>query len=156
MGERPRCDWLLIEWRGDLSQILYDATRAEVEYVFGDSVTGLNETTDHVEVTFEHATPRTFDLVIGAAGLRSAVRIAFGDESQFVRDLGCGVSIGTVPIVYAVVAAVHRYLGCTRRSVLVAGSSVKAPGQASWVMFGQTVSWPKRSIPVAASCSGGR
>ena len=84
--------------RGDLSQILYDATRAEVDYLFGDSVVGLSQSADGVEVMFQHAEPRTFDLVIGADGLHSAVReLALGQENRFVRDLGHGVSIGTVP-----------------------------------------------------------
>jgi 2-polyprenyl-6-methoxyphenol hydroxylase-like FAD-dependent oxidoreductase len=38
------------------------------------------------------------EMVVGANGLHSAVReLAFGEESRFVRNLGHGVSIGTVP-----------------------------------------------------------
>lgn len=84
--------------RGDLSRILYDATKADAEYLFGDTVTGLHQTADAVEVTFQHGEPRTFDLVIGADGLHSSVRdSAFGDESKFVHQLHHAVSIGTVP-----------------------------------------------------------
>jgi 2-polyprenyl-6-methoxyphenol hydroxylase-like FAD-dependent oxidoreductase len=84
--------------RGDLSRILYDATRADAEYIFGDTVTGLNQTAGAVEVTFQQGEPRTFDLVIGADGLHSSVReLAFGDEIKFVRPLHHAVSIGTVP-----------------------------------------------------------
>ncbi|MEU8975739.1 FAD-dependent monooxygenase [Streptomyces monashensis] len=76
-------------FRGDLSRILYERTRDRVEYVFGDSITSLTETADEVHVTFERSAPRTFDLVVGADGLHSNVRrLAFGDESQFVRHLG--------------------------------------------------------------------
>src|SRR6184192_836581 len=84
--------------RGDLSRILYDATEDGVEYVFGDSITGVTEHGDGVTVTFEHGEPREFDLVVGADGLHSNVRsLVFGDESRFRRDLGYYVSIFTVP-----------------------------------------------------------
>ncbi len=84
--------------RGDLSRILYDATKDDVEYVFGDSITGVLERGDGVKVTFEHGEPREFDLVIGADGLHSNVRsLVFGDESRYRRDLGYYVSIFTVP-----------------------------------------------------------
>ncbi|WP_328646025.1 FAD-dependent monooxygenase [Amycolatopsis sp. NBC_00348] len=84
--------------RGDLSRILYDATKDDVEYVFGDSITGVTEHGDGVTVTFEHGAPREFDLVVGADGLHSNVRsLVFGDESRYRRDLGYYVSIFTVP-----------------------------------------------------------
>jgi 2-polyprenyl-6-methoxyphenol hydroxylase-like FAD-dependent oxidoreductase len=72
--------------RGELSGLLYSRTKDHTEYIFGDHITGLTETVSGVDVTFEHAAPRTFDLVIGADGLHSGVRsLAFGDESQFSR-----------------------------------------------------------------------
>ncbi|WHT15672.1 FAD-dependent monooxygenase [Crossiella sp. CA-258035] len=87
--------------RGDLSRIIYDRTKDETEYVFGDSISSLTETPDGVEVTFERGAPRTFDLVIGADGLHSAVRrLTFGEESQFLRHLGyyvCGFSMPDHP-----------------------------------------------------------
>ena len=80
--------------RGDLSRILYEATRERTEYLFGDSITSLRPDADGVRVTFAHAAPRRFDLVIGADGLHSKVRrLAFGDEEGSVRDLGLYVSI---------------------------------------------------------------
>ena len=84
--------------RGDLASILYEATRDDTEYIFGDSVTGLDTDGDGVHVTFGRAAPRTFDLVIGADGVHSNVRgLAFGPEARFARDLGLHVSIFTVP-----------------------------------------------------------
>jgi len=75
--------------RGDLGRILYEATRDSTEYLFGDSITGLHQDAGGVHVTFRHAAPRTFDLVIGADGLHSAVRaLAFGDHQDPVQDLG--------------------------------------------------------------------
>jgi 2-polyprenyl-6-methoxyphenol hydroxylase-like FAD-dependent oxidoreductase len=84
--------------RGDLARILYDATKAGTEYIFGDSIAELAEFDDGVEVRFESGRQRSFDLVIGADGLHSNVRaLAFGPEEQFVRDLGLYASIFTVP-----------------------------------------------------------
>ena len=75
--------------RGDLSRILFDATKDHTEYVFGDWITSLTEVADGVEVTFAHGNPRKFDLVIGADGLHSNVRaLAFGPESRFRKDSG--------------------------------------------------------------------
>ena len=84
--------------RGDLTRILREAAGNDVEYVLGDSITGISEHADAVEVTFERAPSRTFDLVIGADGLHSNVRaLTFGDESQFVRHLGLYLAIFTIP-----------------------------------------------------------
>jgi 2-polyprenyl-6-methoxyphenol hydroxylase-like FAD-dependent oxidoreductase len=75
--------------RGDLARTLYEATRSDVEYVFGDSVASLTETADGVEVRFERGATRTFDLVVGADGVRSTVRaLAMGDDSRFLFDMG--------------------------------------------------------------------
>ncbi len=84
--------------RGDLAEVLYDATRADTEYLFGDEITGLDQRSDGVEVTFACAAPRRFDLVIGADGIHSGVRrLAFGEESRFLSDLGMFVAICPVP-----------------------------------------------------------
>ncbi|MEV0299280.1 FAD-dependent monooxygenase [Nocardia sp. NPDC050710] len=75
--------------RGDLSEIMYERTRDECEYIFGDSISALTETEDGVSVEFEHGAPRTFDLVFGADGIHSRVRrLAFGPEQEFVENLG--------------------------------------------------------------------
>jgi 2-polyprenyl-6-methoxyphenol hydroxylase-like FAD-dependent oxidoreductase len=83
--------------RGDLGRILYEATTDGTEYLFGDSITSLRQDPDGVQVSFAHAAPRTFDLVIGADGLHSNVRRqAFADNPGSVRDLGLYVSIFSV------------------------------------------------------------
>ncbi|MBA3948023.1 MAG: FAD-dependent monooxygenase [Herpetosiphonaceae bacterium] len=82
--------------RGDLSHILYNATKDTTEYIFGDSIASMTETSDGVHVTFASGTSRTFDLIVGADGLHSGVRaLIFGDESEFVRYLGYCVAIFT-------------------------------------------------------------
>lgn len=84
--------------RGDLTKILYEATRHDTEYLFGDRITSIASHDDGVDVTFEHGEPRTFDLVIGADGVHSGVRaLAFGAESEFVDHLGYYMAFFTVP-----------------------------------------------------------
>ncbi len=75
--------------RGDLSRVLYEHSLPRTEYVFGDSVSGLTETSSGVRVDFRHGETREFDLVIGADGLHSNVRrLAFGPERDYVSHLG--------------------------------------------------------------------
>jgi 2-polyprenyl-6-methoxyphenol hydroxylase-like FAD-dependent oxidoreductase len=70
--------------RNDLIDILATAT-GDTEIVYGDRITAL----DGDRVSFRHGRPRTFDVVVGADGVRSGVRaLAFGPESRFVRELG--------------------------------------------------------------------
>jgi 2-polyprenyl-6-methoxyphenol hydroxylase-like FAD-dependent oxidoreductase len=80
--------------RGDLVRVLYEATRAEVEYIFDDSITSITQDDAGVQVTFERGAARRFDVVIGADGLHSNVRrLAFGEEARFTQDMGCYVAI---------------------------------------------------------------
>ncbi|MGW1495404.1 FAD-dependent monooxygenase [Streptomyces sp. NPDC002402] len=84
--------------RGDLARILYERTRDNVEYIFGDSIATLNADADGVDATFENSEPRRFDLVVGADGLHSHTRrLVFGDEKRFKRHLGAYISIFTAP-----------------------------------------------------------
>lgn len=83
--------------RGDLSRILLDATSTGVEYLYGDSITQLDQDDTGVGVTFRSGTERRFDLVVGADGVHSRVRsLAFGPESQYVEHLGGYGSFFTV------------------------------------------------------------
>lgn len=79
--------------RSDLSRAIYDAAEGDVETVFGDTVTSLDDDGTRVRVEFAHGAPREFDLVIGADGLHSRVRkLAFGSEEEFERYLGITVA----------------------------------------------------------------
>src|SRR3954466_7517251 len=81
--------------RDDLSEIYYDATRDDVEYIFGDSITAISP---DGEVRFENAAPREFGLVVGADGLHSNVRrLVFGDESRFSTFIGAYLGVLTLP-----------------------------------------------------------
>ena len=84
--------------RGDLSRVLYDDTRDDVEYVFGDRIVELTQDADGVDVAFEGGDRRRFDLVIGADGLHSALRaMVFGPRERFVRHLGHVLAFYSVP-----------------------------------------------------------
>src|SRR6266516_3854676 len=79
--------------RGDLARTLYELTKDEVEYCFGDSIQELRQDEAGVDVTFERGGSRRFDLLVGADGLHSIVRtLVFGDEAQFERY--CGYHFG--------------------------------------------------------------
>jgi 2-polyprenyl-6-methoxyphenol hydroxylase-like FAD-dependent oxidoreductase len=84
--------------RGDLSKVLYEATRHDAEYVFDDSILEMEESANGVDVSFVRGATRRFDYVVGADGLHSNVRlIAFGKESDFAHPMGYYIAIYTVP-----------------------------------------------------------
>src|SRR5712691_1123225 len=98
--------------RGDLAKILYELTKDEVEYCFGDSIQALKQDEEGVDVTFERGGSRRFDLVVGADGLHSIVRtLVFGDEAQFERY--CGYQFG--------VFTTDNYLGLDEASIQLYG-----------------------------------
>ena len=75
--------------RSDVSSAIFSLTDGKVETIFGDSISDIEETDGKVRVTFDHAAPRDFDLVVGADGLHSRVRsLVFGKEEQLARSLG--------------------------------------------------------------------
>ena len=83
--------------RGDLVKILYEHTKENVEYLFGNQIIALDEHQDGVKVTFQNGEIRDFDLVICADGIRSRTRsLIFGDE-PFVKPVGLYVSYFTIP-----------------------------------------------------------
>jgi 2-polyprenyl-6-methoxyphenol hydroxylase-like FAD-dependent oxidoreductase len=79
--------------RGDLAATIYATIENDVETIFGDGITAINEHPDGVSVSFAQAKTRDFDLVIGADGLHSNVRrLTFGPESDVEHYLGCMVA----------------------------------------------------------------
>ena len=84
--------------RGELAKIIYEVGRNDIAYVFGNSIRSLEETEHGVNVTFQHGSPQTFDLVVGADGLHSiARRLVFGEEHHFLHFLGGYLAVFTVP-----------------------------------------------------------
>ncbi|AMM19980.1 FAD-binding monooxygenase [Frondihabitans sp. PAMC 28766] len=87
--------------RGDLSRILVDATRPDSEggtaYVYGDRITGLDDSGEQVTVAFEQGPSQSFDLVVAADGIGSATRgLVFGDEVS-ITSLGMETTYFTIP-----------------------------------------------------------
>lgn len=80
--------------REDLVRLLHERAAAEAEFVFGDSITAIDQDQHGVQVAFAHGGPRTFDLVVGADGLHSAVRrLVFGPSERFTQHLGSCAAI---------------------------------------------------------------
>jgi 2-polyprenyl-6-methoxyphenol hydroxylase-like FAD-dependent oxidoreductase len=83
--------------RGDLAQILYNHTKNNIEYLFGDQITGLEEVKNGVNVRFQKGATRHFDLVICADGIRSSTRtLIFGNE-PIVQPLNLYIAYFTIP-----------------------------------------------------------
>ncbi|KAK4924187.1 hypothetical protein LTR49_008708 [Elasticomyces elasticus] len=84
--------------RGDMAKVLYDATKNETEYIFGNTITAIDEHASHVTVTFSELPQRDFDLVIAADGLFSKTReIAFGKSATEIRSLNQCTALMSIP-----------------------------------------------------------
>ncbi|WP_112247271.1 FAD-dependent monooxygenase [Kribbella monticola] len=84
--------------RADLSRILFEHSRDVAEYRFGDSIANLAEHAQGVDVRFRSGIEETYDLVIGADGMHSAVRrLAFQTAAVTERHLGYYVAGWEVP-----------------------------------------------------------
>lgn len=80
--------------RDVLLHMMYNLVKDDVNFIFSDSITGLKEANDQVEVDFKNSPPQTFDLVFGCDGIHSAVRrLWFGEESEFSHFLQTYASI---------------------------------------------------------------
>jgi len=74
--------------RDILLDLLFDAVKDDVEFIFNDSITALEESNDDIRVTFKNGAQRSFELVFGCDGIHSAVRkIWFGNESEYMHFL---------------------------------------------------------------------
>ncbi|MEU4293857.1 FAD-dependent monooxygenase [Kribbella sp. NPDC026596] len=113
--------------RGELTKVLYDATRDSTEYLFGDSITSLNDDGAGVDVSFESGEERRFDLVIGADGMHSNVRrLVFGPEESMRRPLGGYLAVYSMP---AVLGLGDRMLGHLSVDRLCGAYGVHQTGQ---------------------------
>jgi 2-polyprenyl-6-methoxyphenol hydroxylase-like FAD-dependent oxidoreductase len=83
--------------RGTLCEILRGRTDG-IEIIYGTSIAAIDQAADRVTVTLTSGAAREVDLVVGADGLHSNVRqLVFGDEEQFVHDLGMYLCVFSVP-----------------------------------------------------------
>jgi 2-polyprenyl-6-methoxyphenol hydroxylase-like FAD-dependent oxidoreductase len=107
--------------RDDLSEVYYLAGRDHIEYVFADSITSISP---DGEVTFEHAPPREFDVIVGADGLHSNVRtLTFGPDAGRTRFLGGYLAVLSVPKALAREGQMDCHIGVGR----LAGIYTAAP-----------------------------
>jgi 2-polyprenyl-6-methoxyphenol hydroxylase-like FAD-dependent oxidoreductase len=75
--------------RGALSGALFRALEGQAPTLFGTRIARLAEGDEAVRVGFDNGRSASFDLVIGADGLRSNVRrLVFGPDGAFERDVG--------------------------------------------------------------------
>lgn len=75
--------------RGDLVDVLYQATINQTDYRFNTRIEDVSQSGDAVKATLSDGTTVAADLIVGCDGPHSAVRrLAFGPEEQFVKPLG--------------------------------------------------------------------
>jgi 2-polyprenyl-6-methoxyphenol hydroxylase-like FAD-dependent oxidoreductase len=80
--------------RDFLLQLLYDKVKDHTTFIFGETITGLKESGDLMEVNFKNGSTDTYDLVFGCDGIHSTVRKHwFGEEAEFTRFLNTYFSI---------------------------------------------------------------
>ena len=88
--------------RGDLVRILHQATKDDVDHVFGHSVDGFEQDTDRVLAHFSDGSSEEFDLLVGADGQGSRVRRDLLPEGEDpYRRLGIHMAYWFVPRVAA-------------------------------------------------------
>ena len=72
--------------RSDLARVISGHLDSGIEFIFGDTITKIEQTRNEVMVSFQSGNERIFDLVVGADGLHSNVRnLVFSDESQYEK-----------------------------------------------------------------------
>ena len=77
--------------------LLVEQTASDVEYVFGDHITDLDDDGTRVLVGFAHGAARTFDLVVAADGIRSSTRALAWATSRWSHRLGMYTAYLTIP-----------------------------------------------------------
>lgn len=74
--------------RDQLLNIIFELIKNDVEVIFNNSITALNESENDIKVTFKDGSKRSFDLVLGCDGIHSGVRkICFGHEAEYMHFL---------------------------------------------------------------------
>ena len=75
--------------RGDLVDVLYQATKDQAEYRFSIRIEEITQTDGAAEARLTDGTTLSAELIVGADGPHSSVRrLVFGPEEQFVKPLG--------------------------------------------------------------------
>ncbi|RZL04201.1 MAG: FAD-binding monooxygenase [Pedobacter sp.] len=83
--------------RDVLLQMLFDLIKDDVNFIFNNSITALDQEMDFVQASFRDSSSNRYELVFGCDGLHSNVRkICFGAEDQYVKFLGQYFSIAII------------------------------------------------------------
>lgn len=84
--------------RDVLLNLMFDAVKDDVEFIFGDSIVSLKEESNGVvDVAFKGGQRRSYDLVFGCDGIHSTVRkLCFGEEVEYSHFLHTYFSITIV------------------------------------------------------------
>jgi 2-polyprenyl-6-methoxyphenol hydroxylase-like FAD-dependent oxidoreductase len=91
----PEIDWEIE--RDTLLDLMFDAVKDDVTFVFKNSIETLDETENDVRVSFKDGSQRSFSLIFGCDGVHSRVRkLRFGDENEYMHFLGQYFSITIV------------------------------------------------------------
>lgn len=96
--------------RDKFMDILFNSLKHEVEFIFNNSITALNETEDAIEATFKDGQQRSFHLLFGCDGIHSGVRkIWFGHETNYSHFLNAYFSISIVNKLLIKQKTMHMY-----------------------------------------------
>ena len=86
--------------RGDLVRIFYDATKNDVNYIFGKSIEHFEQDEQSVTVRFSDGKTGTYDVLVGADGQSSRVRRSIlPPDVDPLRHLGVYIAHWRVPTV---------------------------------------------------------
>jgi 2-polyprenyl-6-methoxyphenol hydroxylase-like FAD-dependent oxidoreductase len=134
--------------RGDLVRILYDATKDNVDYIFGITVERFEQYDDRVEVHFSDGQTGTYDLLVGADGQGSRIRKAIlpYNSPEPYRRLGVYIAYWFIPRTEMDSNICKSYLSPGRRMIMSRSHS-KTETQA-YFLFSDD-SKDSRSIPRA-------
>lgn len=84
--------------RGELSKILYDSSKAETNYIFGDHITGIEEVGDKIKVHLANGGEKEFDLLVGADGMHSKTRRLLFPSANPLKHIGQYTAYFTMPL----------------------------------------------------------
>lgn len=105
--------------RDDLQTVLYEHTKDLAEFRFSNGVVEVEETDDGARVAFEDGSADTFDLVIGADGLHSAVRDCVFAPQEYRRHyLGLHSAAFRCPNLLGIKHEYHAYLEPYRHTIV--------------------------------------
>jgi 2-polyprenyl-6-methoxyphenol hydroxylase-like FAD-dependent oxidoreductase len=91
----PEIDWEIE--RDTLLDLMFDAVKDDVKFVFKNSIEALEHAENDIKVSFKDGSQRSFALIFGCDGVHSRVRgLQFGNENEYMHFLGQYFSITIV------------------------------------------------------------